>query len=206
MLDARHLGSYDVIVSLGPTCQPAYQLRRLQLRTSAGPLDWFISKSHEGFIKVISQRFDGFMTLAYMKNVGEFKTCYCIEDTLHQIYSYHDFSMNTPRDRWQEDYLPFHDTLIRRQTRFLERLVTASRSLFVRMNVSLQQSLELCALLDSMVKGEFTLLIIVTDTKEMPAQAQQLPSQLAYAYMGKGDDWRGPDEEWNQLLAAISIG
>jgi hypothetical protein len=56
-------GSYKAVVSLGSSCQTAYQLKRLGLRGHAGPLDWFISQSAKDVVRLIRNRFKGFMSM-----------------------------------------------------------------------------------------------------------------------------------------------
>lgn len=211
MLDSQYHGEYSAVYSLGPNCQTAYQLRRLGLRQAAGPLDWFISNSHAGLTSLLDNRFHDFMELENMKLVGQFQTCYCIKDEKYQIFSYHDFPVALPKERWHEAYPEFHERQTRRQERFLQALASLDRLLFVRMNCTPEEALDLHQRLSRLVVHSFNLLIVNTpqDVSQESSQAAEHtivhPAGLATAQLNKGADWRGDDEGWAALLEKISV-
>lgn len=96
-------GSHDVIVSLGSACNPAMQLRRHNLRTFSGPLDWSVSLSLSDVSRLLKNKFNGFMELknmclidgsAYVLDEGiniQSTKSYFIKDTHYNILSVHDF-------------------------------------------------------------------------------------------------------------------
>lgn len=59
-------GSYDVIASLGSACNPAMELKRLNLRTFSGPLDWSVSLSLSDVNRLLKNKFSNFMELENM--------------------------------------------------------------------------------------------------------------------------------------------
>jgi len=96
-------GLYDVIVSLGSACNPAMELKRLNLRTFAGPLDWSVALSLSDVNRLLKNKFNGFMELENMQLIdGAFAfsndgvliegvESYLIEDTHYNVISVHDF-------------------------------------------------------------------------------------------------------------------
>ncbi|GIP23951.1 DUF1796 family putative cysteine peptidase [Paenibacillus sp. J22TS3] len=205
MLDSEFYGVYDAVFSLGSNCQTAYQLRRLGLRQEAGPLDWFISNSHKGLVSVLENRFEDFMELDHMTLVGQFQTCYCIKDEKYQIFSYHDFPVKLPRDRWSEAYPEFHERQLRRQTRFLEAARSLERLLFVRLNCTPDEALQLHDLLTGLVTHQFTLLVVNTRQELGCESAPTIRGGIVTAELYKGEDWRGDDVSWGGLMQHIRL-
>ncbi|WP_433943106.1 DUF1796 family putative cysteine peptidase [Paenibacillus sp. SN-8-1] len=205
MIDSPLKGSYDAVFSLGANCQTAYQLRRLNLRKAAGPLDWFISGSHSGLIAVLRNRFEDFMKLEHLKLVGQFKTCYCIKDEKYGIFSYHDFPVKLPPDRWADAYPDFHDRLVRRQERFLHAVSMLEHILFVRLNCTPDEALQLQQILSDLTTHRFTLLIVNTRQEAIQEIRPKFEHGIVTAELSKGSDWRGDDRGWEQLLHNITI-
>lgn len=205
MIDSHLKGAYDAVFSLGANCQTAYQLRRLGLRHAAGPLDWFISSSHSGLISVLQNRFEDFMKLDHLKLVGQFKTCYCIKDEKYEIFSYHDFPVELPPDRWADAYPDFHGRQVRRQERFLQAASMMGRILFVRLNSTPEEALQLRQILSDLTTHQFTLLIVNTRQVAVQEISPKFNQGMVTAELSKGSDWRGDDGGWEQLLQSITI-
>ncbi|MNH85348.1 hypothetical protein D3C87_456870 [compost metagenome] len=205
MIDSPLKGAYDAVFSLGANCQTAYQLRRLGLRHAAGPLDWFISSSHSGLISVLQNRFVDFMKLEHLKLVGQFKTCYCIKDEKYEIFSYHDFPVELPPDRWADAYPGFLDRQVRRQERFLQAASMMDRILFVRLNSTPEEALQLQQILSDLTVHQFTLLIVNTCQEAVQEIRPEFKQGRVTAELSKGSDWRGDDGGWEQLLQNITI-
>lgn len=107
--------SYGVIVSLGGLCQVTNQIKRHNLRTFSGPLDWFYYPSLSDVNRLLQNRFKKFMKLENMVIEGsesygliesEFdnqikwaeRITYCIKDTYYNCFSMHDFPINSEKD------------------------------------------------------------------------------------------------------------
>lgn len=198
-------GTYHAVFSLGANCQTAYQLRRLGLRSCAGPFDWFISAHHSGLIAVLENRFDDFMKLEHMKLVGQFKTCYCVKDEKYGIFSYHDFPTQLPEERWADAYPEFHQRQIRRQERFLQAVSSVNRILFVRLNSSPEEALQLQRTLSELTTHPFTLLIVNTTQEAVTDIRPESKHGIITAVINKGSDWRGDDKGWEQLMQNITV-
>ncbi|USB31886.1 DUF1796 family putative cysteine peptidase [Paenibacillus sp. YPG26] len=205
MIHSPLSGTYDALFSLGANCQTAYQLRRLGARHAAGPLDWFISSSHRGLIAVLQNRFEDFMKLDHLKLVGQFKTCYCIKDEKYDIFSYHDFPVTLPPDRWTEAYQEFQSRQLRRQERFLQTASRAERILYIRMGSTLDEAIHLQQILSELTAHSFTLLIVNTGHKTTQKICPEFKQGIIMAELNKGSDWRGDDQGWEQLLQDIVI-
>ncbi|RUT35464.1 hypothetical protein EJP77_00055 [Paenibacillus zeisoli] len=205
MIESSLKGTYNAVFSLGANCQTAYQLRRLGLRSYAGPFDWFISSYHSGLIAVLENRFEDFMKLDQLKLVGQFKTCYCIKDEKYGIYSYHDFPVELPEERWADAYPEFHERQIRRQERFLQAATTMDRILFVRLNSSSEEALQLQHTLSDLTRRPFTLLIVNTREDAAPEICPESRHGIITAVLNKGSDWRGDNKGWEQLLQHITL-
>lgn len=164
-------GSYDVIVSLGSACNPALQLRRHNLRTFSGPLDWSVSLSLSDVSRLLKNKFDGFMELKnmclidgsdYVLDEGiniESTKSYFVKDTHYNILSVHDFPI-IPNQDWTTTYPSYKEKLNHRIDRFLEKIRTSQSVLFVRWAASYEQAVELQSVLSQIVKGQFNILIL----------------------------------------------
>jgi len=164
-------GSYDVIVSLGSACNPALQLRRHNLRTFSGPLDWSVSLSLSDVSRLLKNKFDGFMELknmclidgsAYVLDEGvniQSTKSYFVKDTHYNILSVHDFPI-IPNQDWTTTYPSYKEKLNHRIDRFLEKITNSQSVLFVRWAASYDQAVELQSVLSQLVKGQFNILIL----------------------------------------------
>lgn len=164
-------GSYDVIVSLGSACNPAVQLRRHNLRTFSGPLDWTVSQSLSDVSRLLKNKFKGFMELKNMCLIeGAFDALddgivlegvksHLVKDTYYNILSVHDFPI-IPNQDWTATYPSYKEKLNYRIERFLEKITFSQSVLFVRWAASYDQAVELKSVLSDIVKGQFNILIL----------------------------------------------
>jgi hypothetical protein len=200
-------GSYDVIFSLGAHCQAAYQLRRLGLRGTAGPLDWFISQSMEGVTRLIRNRFAGLMEQPSLEMIHPLQNCYCVKDRVYRIYSYHDFPLSSPPERWDESYPEFAAKLNRRVERLLKIASSSGRILFIRIQATPEEAQQLKAALHTIVKQEFRLLIVnYHDSSRVDTAEQEWHLDgICSVMIPKGEDWRGFDPAWTEILYGIHL-
>ncbi|MCM3796891.1 MULTISPECIES: DUF1796 family putative cysteine peptidase [Priestia] len=207
-------GSYDIIVSLGSACNPAMELKRLNLRTFSGPLDWSVSLSLSDVNRLLKNKFSNFMELENMQLTdGAFAFAddgvliegvqsYLIEDTHYNIISVHDFPI-IPHQHWSATYTSYKEKLTNRINRFIEKITTSESVLFIRWAATYEQTLELQAILEQIVKGNFNILILCPEEgfngvseinweidKVCAVKVPRLPNDL---------------ETWNYVLEGITL-
>ncbi|GGE79214.1 DUF1796 family putative cysteine peptidase [Priestia taiwanensis] len=155
-------GKYDATYSLGNQCAIANKLRHYRLRPYAGVTDWMLTAYLPGLSKLLRNRFANFMEKENMIFDGYHAAGaqLFIKDTLYDISAAHDFSTiaNTPTD-WPV-YPQFKAKVDRRIRRFLRDMETCERILFIRMMGTFEETKELEAALSSIIKHDFTLLML----------------------------------------------
>lgn len=194
-------GAYKAFISLGATCQTAYQLRRLGLRRFAGPLDWFISRNASDVSRLIRNRFDGLLDADRLQMVGVAQPYYIIRDTGYNLDSYHDFPLIQP---WNDAY----PDVARKLRRRAQALLSASASgpvCFVRIGASESESLQLHRTLASIAPRGFRLLIInFKDNYQIRHEDWGIPG-IASVSIPTGFDWRGSDSAWSEIMRGFSV-
>ncbi|MFC0215277.1 DUF1796 family putative cysteine peptidase [Paenibacillus chartarius] len=200
----KALHQYQDIFSLGSSCQAAYQLRRMKLRREAGPLDWFISSSVPGLVKLLQLRFHGFMELSSMQLIGRAHRHYVIRDTVYTIDSYHDFPFTQPEGEWQRTHDEFKRKIDRRSERLIQALEQSPSLLLVRTQMTKEQAAALQQALHSLIRTPDYLLLAV-NTHEDPSRRDTVPESwgldhVAAVTLPKGADWRGSDAAWSALF------
>jgi hypothetical protein len=209
MRGQEHQGEYDFIMSLGSNCQAAYQLKRLKLRAAAGPMDWFISQAAHGVARLIENRYQGMMEVANLERMHPLQTCYCVKDKAYSIYSYHDFPLALPPERWLEAYPVFKESNSRRVERIVRLMEQPSkRLLFVRVQSSKEDAKLIRDALAARVEGSFVLLIVNQLVQDSPPEVTEelweLPQVRAFR-IPPGKDWRGNDAAWEQVLHGVVL-
>lgn len=170
--------AYDVIISLGSWCGPSLNLRRHNLRRFSFPFDWVLSYSLPDVIRLLRNRFNGYMEINNMRRndghsnfaddgvtVGphggtEQVKAHLIEDTFYNISSVHDFKI-VPNQDWTVQYPYYKEKLTYRINKFINVLASSQSVLFVRWGeVTVNEALELQSVLNGMVNGKFNILFI----------------------------------------------
>lgn len=154
-------GTYDAIFSLGNLCLAAIQLRKNNLRPFSGVLDWVGSHSLPDVNRLLQNRFFGFMELPNLTVVGhasELDLLVC--DNAYQIYFNHDFKTNKNTVSHLAAYPEVKEKYNRRVERFLEKMNTSQRILFIRTEGTFDDVQQLESILAGMVKNEFRLLVV----------------------------------------------
>jgi hypothetical protein len=199
-------GSYKAYISLGSTCQTAYQLKRLGLRKYAGPLDWFVSDSVNGLIRLIENRFNGFMDFNNLQLIGSTDDCFVIRDNMYSIVSFHDFPRSLSLERWWDAYPRFKETVSRRVNRFL-KTVKNKPILFVRTQTEKKEAQELHAALNTLIHDRSQLLIVnhhLDDRKDVVYEDWGLDKVFSVT-VPKGDNWRGLDRAWDKCMRELKL-
>jgi hypothetical protein len=203
---AECVGAYGAYISLGSTCQTAYQLKRLGLRRFAGPLDWFVSESVPGLVGLIRSRFNGFMELNNIQLIGYTQDCYIARDNACEIVSYHDFPQTLSIFNWQEAYPELIERVRRRANRFLE-MVKNHPVFFVRTQLTAEEALLLQSALQPLTHEESRLLVL----NEHPADSGGIVFEdwgldgICSASVPTEEDWRGSDRVWDQVMDGFRL-
>lgn len=99
--------SYDIFLSIGPACRPAWHLRAHNLRQFAAPLDWQDGYSLDTVIQLFKTSFSSFFRDITVD--GEFvRGDECnrrVIDTTNHIVSTHYFPQNIPIDDCQKEFI-----------------------------------------------------------------------------------------------------
>jgi hypothetical protein len=197
-------GSYKAYISLGSTCQTAYQLKRLGLRKYAGPLDWFVSDSVNGLIRLIENRFNGFMDFNNLQLIDCTDDCFVIRDNMYSILSFHDFPRSL--ERWWDVYPRFKETVSRRVNRFL-KTVKNKPILLVRTQTKKNEAQELHASLKTLIHDRSRLLIVnhhLDDRKDVVYEDWGFDKVFSVT-VPRGEDWRGLDQAWDKCTRGLKL-
>lgn len=196
------VAAYGAYISLGSTCQTAYQLRRLRLRKFASPLDWFISRDAADVSRLIRNRFERFMDFDRLQVLGINADQYVIRDNRHNVYSYHDFPLPY---HWTYTYPDFKQKVDRR----IKALVTAAKKgpiCFVRTSTSKNEAQQLHSDLRTIVPGKFQLLIVnETDYDQEVTPEDWGLRHVSSVRIPRGRDWRGSDLAWDEILNGFTL-
>lgn len=213
-------GTYDVIVSLGSSCSPAIQLKRLSLRKFSGPLDWCVSLKLSDVNRLLGNRFANFMDIRnlhvmerthYWLEDGEEKRmddspelipAYFVKDNLYQVLSVHDFPI-LPGQPWYVTYPSYKTKLDRRIRRFLDNVMNAPSVLFVRWQGKYEEAYVLQEILAGLVKGKFTVLLL--SPEEQPRAITELPWGLNRTCALSVPDEPNNELLWNYVLNGVSV-
>lgn len=163
-------GSYNCIVSLGSSCEPAAHLRRKGLRHFAAPLDWVVSLYLADVNRLLSNRFSGYMELSNMvltegsdvfvdNEVIQPVKSHFVKDSLYNIISVHDFPV-LEGQHWSHTYPDFKAKLELRTERLLNALRSSPRSLFIRWGGTLEEAAQLQAVLGPLTGGDSHVLLV----------------------------------------------
>lgn len=195
-------GAYKAFVSLGSTCQTAYQLRRLGLRRFAGPLDWFISRSASDVSRLIRNRFGGLLDPHRLQVVGVDQSHYIVRDDGYNLESYHDFPLIQP---WNDAY-PDVARKLRRRAQALMAAGAGGPLCFVRIEASEPEALQLHRALASIAPGGYRLLVVnFKDDYHIRHEDWGFPG-IASVSIPRGHDWRGSDPAWSEIMRGYSAG
>ncbi|HHP1039557.1 papain-like cysteine peptidase [Bacillus cereus group sp. MYBK59-1] len=215
--------SYGVIVSLGGLCQVTNQIKRHNLRTFSGPLDWFYYPSLSDVNRLLQNRFKKFMKLENMVIEGsesygliesEFdnqikwaeRITYCIKDTYYNCFSMHDFPINSEKDL-KSTYPSFKAKLDTRINRFLEKINSSESILFIRIWGNRDEAVELQNVLSKITNKDFNILICnfkegISNIVEQNWGISRVCSIELPRYQ---DRWEGDDSDWDVILNKITL-
>ncbi|WP_171651466.1 DUF1796 family putative cysteine peptidase [Paenibacillus foliorum] len=198
------VGRYKTYMSLGSTCQTAYQLKRIGLRQSAGPIDWFTSRSVPGLVQLLHQQFKGLMDFQNLELVDRTRECFVVSDNVYDVVSYHDFPLY--QGRWWDAYPAFKEKLDRRVNRF-QYTIQNKPILFVRTDTTLKEAQQIKRALNTLMNGRFRLLIVNdhSNPNRMLFEEKWELEGVCCVTVPQGYDWRGSDDAWNRIMSGFTL-
>lgn len=202
---AQLKGSYDAIFSLGDLCLASIQLKKHNLRPYSGVLDWMASPQLSDVNRLLENRFVGFMEYENLRIIGYADDCICVSDDGYNIVSNHDFG----RDKNTLQYLGSYDEVIqkyeRRIQRFLTKMKTAKRILFVRTEGTLGDAADLQDILSKLIKHDFSILLINhTPVTGIVEKSWPLEKVCSIEFPNT-DKWEGNHDLWEEVLSGIRL-
>ncbi|GGA05447.1 amino acid permease [Paenibacillus marchantiophytorum] len=198
-------GSYDAFFSLGDSCFPAIQLEKNKLRPYAGVLDWMVSGDLSQVNRLLNNRFNSFMEFKNLKVVGEdygpFN--YIVRDETYHIDSAHDFSVKKNTIANLESYPEIKEKYDRRIERFLDKLETSRRLLFIRTGGNRKQVEELQMTLSKLVKHDFRILFGQYTDRENILETNWPIERVCTIELPNHDMLHGNDTLWKSIFSDI---
>lgn len=198
-------GNYDAIFSLGDLCLTSIQLEKNRLRPFSGVLDWMASPNLSDVNRLLRNRFIGFMDFPNLRAFEQNESFVIVSDDAYHIVSNHDFSTDKNTLTHLADYSKVKEKYDRRIQRFLNKLETSKRILFVRTEASYQDTLELEAILSSLVKNDFRILIVNhTNVSHMIEKDWGLEN-VCVVNLPNQDQWEGNHHYWASMLDGVKV-
>lgn len=201
-------GMYTAIFSLGFNCTPSIQLEGKQLRPFAGVLDWTVSHHLSDVNRLLSNRFSGYMEIPNLKMLDFVPNHpnYIVQDTYYNMVSCHDFPILPNSTSYLSTYPEFKERINRRIARFLDKMMTSPKILFVRLQGSFEEASELQTVLSSLVVHDFRVLL-VNYTKVASMVELDWPLEKVCAVELPEFDMYGGnyDPNWDPLLEGIQF-
>lgn len=198
-------GNYDAIFSLGDLCLTSIQLKKHNLRPYSGVLDWVASKDMNQVIKLLENRFIGFMDYENLRVLGYADTFICVSDDGYHIVSNHDFGPDENTLEYLGSYQKVMEKYKRRINRFLGEMKKAKRILFVRTEGTFEDVAKLQDVLSKLVKHDFNVLLINhTNVDGIVEKSWPLEKVCAVEFPNK-DIWEGNHALWDEILNGITL-
>ncbi len=199
-------GNYDAIYSLGDLCLASIQLKRHQLRTFSGVLDWMGSLELANVNRLLLNRFAGFMEPQHLRIIGYAGTTHvCVSDDAYNIVSNHDFEIGPNSLHYLGTYPAVKEKFDRRIRRFLEKAKTCNRMLFVRTEGSLEEAAELERVLSGLVVHDFRVLLINHAPVGGIVELDWPLEKVCTLQFPNVEKWEGNNHLWQQVLSGISL-
>ncbi|AZK47580.1 DUF1796 family putative cysteine peptidase [Paenibacillus lentus] len=196
---------YDFVMSLGYNCMVAYQLKRLSLRTFSAPIDWVIIHEVKDVIRLLDQRFHGYMEERNLEILGKHNGFFSVKDTVYNAHSFHDFPCSGD-NQMITNYNDFKAKLDRRISRFISLASQSDSALFVRERCSYEEAIRLRDSLASLVKGKVTLLIINYTKEARLVEHDWLDDGICGVDVNlEIDDEAWRDSYWNDAFRGVSV-
>jgi hypothetical protein len=204
-------GTYDSIFSLGHFCLSAIQMKKNNLRPFAGVLDWVGSPSLPDVNRLLRNRFVGFWEPSNMRVIGHATPKdLLVSDDAYKIYFNHDFKTDINTPTHLAAFPDVKEKYNRRIQRFLEKMTTSQRILFIRTKGTLEEVRELEMVLAEMVKNDFQILLVNhTNVNRITEKNWPLKKVCVVELPGQGK--RGEplsnenDHYWKMIFNGVNI-
>lgn len=199
--------NYDVIVSLGSGCQPAYQLNKNSLRSFAGPFDWFVSGSLPNIGRLFKNKLNGFFEYGNIVELQLHDNFRVVKDTYYDCISYHDFPLSDNIDSITlKSYQKFKEKLDRRLNNLTKKINDGQNILFVRENGEYDDVLGVQQSLREFAHKEFDILVInhPQSNSDVVEEDWEIGGVCAVK-VPHVDRWEGHDTSWKYILSFIDI-
>ncbi len=178
---------YDLVISLGPACETAYQLTRMGIRHSAFPFDWVISEFRPLY-ECFANDFADFLTVRddLIVKDGNISNKY-------GIGFFHELT-----EPGQPDFEKAKTKFQRRAKRLLNVMKSTQRVLFVRRGgMAKDQAQELNKLWQEKFTVDYHIAVI--DKRPINWKLHRFTT----LYMPPTEDWQGDSEAWDELFDKI---
>ncbi|OVE34514.1 peptidase [Priestia aryabhattai] len=199
-------GPYSAIFSLGDLCLTSIQLRENNLRNFAGILDWVSSHDLKKVNLLLKNQFADFLNpnnLKIIQYVSEWDLL--VWDEVYNIGFNHDFKTDKNTLSHLGGYEEVKEKYDRRIQRFLEKLSTGQRLLFIRTEASREEAAELERILSTMIKNDFSILIINhTDVNELVEKEWSL-NKVCVIELPNQDKWNANNHYWKRILDGVFL-
>jgi hypothetical protein len=126
-------------------------------------------------------------------------------DEIYNIGFNHDFKTDKNTLTYLGGYAEVKEKYDRRIQRFLEKLSTGQRILFIRTEASFEEAAELEAILSGMIANDFKILVINhTDVDHLVEKSWSLQRVCAIE-LPNHDKWNANNHYWKMILADITL-
>ncbi len=198
-------GKYDAIFSLGDLCLTSIQLKKHNLRPYSGVFDWVASPNLSNVSELIENRFVSFLDYKNLRVIGYADNNICVSDDRNNIVSNHDFSIETNTLESLSSYPEVMEKYDRRIQRFLKKMKTAKRILFVRTEGTLAEAAHLQDILSKLVKHDFSILLINHSTVSGLVEKTSPLEKVCILEFPNIDRWEGNHALWEEALRGVRL-
>jgi hypothetical protein len=200
-------GDYDLVASIGKKCQPAGRLKRLGLRTSSGPFDWFASQKLSEVTKIFSDGIDHLFLPANIQINGTHKDCMDITDTSTGYRSIHDLLIDDCKSGVSEAIAAMKEKIAVRLARFIKDIENADRVLLVRLNANRSGVVTLRRFLNKRFPNTTIDILVINEARGKLIKNEDYGIPNTYVLTGdnsaSGEGWLGNDQLWHAALSGI---
>jgi hypothetical protein len=194
---------YDAVISMGWTCEVAYQTHINGLRKYALPFDRTITPI-EALIKILKLRFYNFISYNNLAFIKQDPLCdyNYIVDTLYGIRFVHDFEL---KDSFLKDYIDVKNMYDRRIKRFFDVIARSKNILFIRQKITKEEAIVLKErILELCPKKNFHILAV--DSTAEIKEPWNIPHVInVYLKPANPYVWSGDDAAWKEIFISLNL-
>ncbi len=211
------LDAKNVVISLGNACGVAGALRDYHLRQEAYPFDWIVSP-FDAVCEMITTDFATFLD----KEALEISNPTTVFDQVNGFKFIHDFPTHHGMNNTEHDpastgpirqdflnYLPsIKEKYNRRISRFINALHGNDRIYLIRnRDVSIEQALMLCLLLEEKFPNLDFLLIVVDDENKITSKIDQVNKRIKFFYGSKYIQYESNRAivDWKKIFKKLNL-